>query len=106
MLLILAGEPLYLTVYKIVSLVAIPFVFVLTTVAVYLVRKHTRNKKAWRYTDKENGNIICGEPLMPPQNRTIKDLIEHTTSGSGSGINMFPIIELLPNFRTHMLTSF
>lgn len=74
-----------LDVFKIVLMIAIPCIFVLTLVSVYFVRKRTRDQKTWRYHSDPEGSLTSGDPLIQSQGSSIRDLIEHTSSGSGSG---------------------
>ncbi|XP_015790751.1 TGF-beta receptor type-1 isoform X2 [Tetranychus urticae] len=82
----LRDSQLSLDVFKIVLMIAIPCIFVLTLVSVYFVRKRTRDQKTWRYRSDPDGSLTSGEPLIQSQGSSIKDLIENTSSGSGSGL--------------------
>ncbi|XP_074600859.1 TGF-beta receptor type-1 babo isoform X2 [Brevipalpus obovatus] len=79
-------DTLGLSMEKIGLLAAIPFISICTLFGVCFVRKRTRNKPTCRYRETENGNIAGGEPLIQSNCDTIKEFIEHTTSGSGSGL--------------------
>lgn len=56
-----------------------------------------RNKAPYPH-DTEGGSIASRDPLIPGQigGQTLKDLLDHTTSGSGSGMIMFDIFDDIP----------
>lgn len=91
---------------KIGLLAAIPFISICTLFGVYFVRKRTHNKPTCRYCETENGNIAGGEPLIQSNCDTIKEFIEHTTSGSGSGMLLSSLFLFPHSLRFNLFKKF
>lgn len=65
-------------------IIASPFC-VTCLIVVVILTFWQRKKKSTRYRKDIEGSVACSEPLILPPGQSLKDLLEHSTSGSGSG---------------------